>query len=107
MSDRDLLELAARAAGFNVYFDDEGQCCKHQPRDPRETWLWNPLEDDGDALRLAVNLGISVTQNHKRGDYVRAWHVDAGFDEPCGADPYVATRRAIVSAAAEIGRAMP
>ena len=52
-TDRELLELAAKAAGLNYsfeygcYFDDEyEQGCD-----------WNPLDDDGDALRLAVKLG--------------------------------------------------
>ncbi|MFM2007587.1 MAG: hypothetical protein RLZZ09_3242 [Pseudomonadota bacterium] len=90
MTDRELLEVAARAAGIDLL------------RGPYITW--NPLTDDGDALRLAVCLWITVTQFTK---HVRA-EVDGQPDlhEPHGPDPYAATRRAIVRAAAEIGRSM-
>lgn len=56
MTDRELLELAAKAAGiegqyaFLHYFDGEedGICSPGNHR------VWNPLTDDGDALRLAM-----------------------------------------------------
>ena len=59
MSDRELLELAARAAGDipNAVIGAEpgyywcGDTCRQQ---------WNPLTDDGDALRLAVKLKLFV-----------------------------------------------
>lgn len=63
--------------------------------------LWNPLTDDGDALRLAVKLGLSIEilstsmEPHTRVN---------GKEEEHRADPYAATRRAIVRSAAEIGK---
>jgi hypothetical protein len=67
---------------------------------------WNPLTDDGDALRLAVklNLALSIEEGQSW-----AHHVEVFQGSPVqhdGKDPYAATRRAIVRAAAEIGRNM-
>ena len=95
MNDRELLEMAAKAAGlkvkytepslisgkvFQVFFHDDGYQAD-----------WHPLTDDGDALRLAVKLGITV------------------FSPDCaeyhnGGDVCAAVRLAIVRAAAEIGK---
>ena len=64
---------------------------------------WNPLTDDGDALRLAVKLQIDI---ELYGDHVVAWfdggYIGTGrihYDN----DQYAATRRAIVRAASAIG----
>jgi hypothetical protein len=99
MSDRELLELAAKAAGIELSDD-------HYWRDGFWT-RWSPLTDDGDALRLAVRLhfaiDIGVTLTSIDGIQDR----DKGIaSELHGDDPYAATRRAIVRAAAEIGRVM-
>lgn len=93
MTDRELLELAAKAAG-------------------RPVWAWNPLDDDGDALRLAVKLGLLIDCDNVLKDVeavlVMRDHDDqyVRMNERYGDDPYAATRRAIVRAAAEIGREM-
>lgn len=108
MSDRELLTLAAKAAGMHltrvgyIKNGDEGNPVYRHP-----DYEWNPLTDDGDALRLAVKLGLRVKQlmNTKYAlvnDYIK----DVYMHEPHGTDPLAATRRAIVRAAAEIGRAM-
>ena len=100
MTDRELLELAAKAAGIEAdSWSDDHQCLftTHGPY-PNEYRKWNPLTDDGDALRLAVKLELHVLVGLAQtpdGDI----HVDKDM-----ADPYAATRRAIVRAAAEIGR---
>ena len=114
MTDRELLEMAAKAAGItikpveikNVEFAGDDRFIGYST-DPHE-WLrgwFNPLTDDGDALRLAVIVGIDVDQY---GDRVETWK--AGLEgfivEPYIGDPYAATRRAIVRAAAAIGSAM-
>lgn len=57
MTDRELLELAAKAAGYQIE-DREGGALAIV-RDGR-WWLWNPLTDDGDALRLAVKLRLAI-----------------------------------------------
>lgn len=79
----------------------------YQPGNLSSYGVWNPLTDDGDALRLAVKLGIHL---QFAMDYAVAYagsvHAKQ-FTERCGSDQYAATRRAIVRAAAEIGRALP
>ena len=89
MTDRELLELAAKAAGIDVHTIEDADGVLHWDG-------WNPLADDGDALRLAVKLNIDAGKPgmRLRIDW-RSWE-----------DPYAATRRAIVRAAAEIGKAM-
>ncbi len=62
---------------------------------------WNPLTDDGDALRLAVKLNIHISGFFNK---VTTDTDEMSFCENYGADPYAATRRAIVRAAAEIGK---
>ena len=102
MSDRELLELAAKAAGLNydhrygiVFGEDD---CGNATEDG-----WNPLLDDGDALRLAVKLGLCVKVDNRSG---HSWVKKIEGGQPHGSDPYAATRRAITRAAAEIGRQM-
>jgi len=110
MTDRELLEFAAKAVGIDWIKDcvwiENGF---YSPLAKHERISWNPLENDGDALRLAVRLKLSVdffddaiTVEHTP-DNAQCYEVI----EPVGTDPYAATRRAIVRAAAEIGRAMP
>jgi len=102
-NDRELLELAAKAAGLTLG--------KHTQKDWAFTHggkEWNPLTDDGDALRLAVklNLGISIPVHRTiRADVVCFRDSSVNVREE-GNDPLAATRRAIVRAAAEIGKGM-
>lgn len=97
-TDKDLLLLAAKAAGHKMlkqYDNDLGvliQCASHG-----SCW-WNPLTDDGDALRLAVKLKILDS-----ADYHHFLALELMVN---ASDPYAATRRAIVRAAAEIGKGM-
>ncbi len=108
MTDRELLEAAAKAAGFDsvieMYgFNDFGEPLLDGNEPPT---VWNPLADDGDALRLAVKLKIDICLGH---DFLYTQTTIAPtpmFKEAVGTDPYAATRRAIVRAAAEIGRNM-
>ena len=103
MSDRELLELAAKAAGIadlqqvgNIWYYTNGGYLMRE---------WNPLTDDGDALRLAVKLSINVFYRENiNGVFVIADR-EVGEVTPWY-DPYAATRRAIVRAAAEIGKEM-
>ena len=103
--EHELLELAAKAAGYEynkLYFDPrEGILVWRPPH--YESNEWNPLVDDGQALRLAVKLKIDIKQYD---DYVVGWF-DGGYIGTgkimYDGDPYAATRRAIVRAAAAIG----
>ena len=97
MSDKELLELAAKAAGIEldkgwlVYLEDDGEA-------------FNPLVRDDHALRLAVKLGIGL---YYAASYVHACKPSGvTLWEPREIDDYAATRRAIVRAASEIGRGM-
>lgn len=102
MTDRELLEAAAKAAGITVeWYAGLGMCT---PGDaiPRQ---WNPLDDDGDALRLAVRLFLFVIVEGDQEDDARrrtqAGHRSIGSkSQPHGGDPAAATRRAITRAAA-------
>lgn len=100
MTNKELLELAANAAGGFVYVENMGWI-EQDEHGNRGSW-WNPLGDDGDALRLAVKLGLDV----RNGLYTDMVFVDCfGIDAveiEYGDDPYAATRRAIVRAAASI-----
>jgi hypothetical protein len=98
MTDKELLELAAKAIGLP-------ECGWMGPafmyvKDNQFT-DWNPLTDDWDALRLAVKLGLDVCLIHKQ------LVSSAMAVELHNSDPYAATRRAITRAAAEIGKAAP
>lgn len=101
MMDKELLELAAKAAGVEIMRSrledplNKDMLVKHSFRNPSNVaGPWNPLRDDGDALRLAVTLGFV---NPGR------WPDPSGLVMN-GMDWNAATRLAIVRAAAEIGR---
>ena len=109
--DIELLELAAKAAGIKVATAHERGLYLASAK-----W-WNPLTDDGDALRLAVELGLEIVRSritdkglpvvscHKVYEDVHEedrWQWQFIEDDPCAA-----TRRAIVRAAAAMGEAMP
>ncbi|CAB4140281.1 hypothetical protein UFOVP669_21 [uncultured Caudovirales phage] len=97
MNDRELLEYAAKAAGIDLGMSfDRGSPILWDCSDPEKHKPWNPLTDDGDALRLAVKLNL--LQKHS------FTYALAEENDECNGDPYAATRRAIVRAAAEIGR---
>ena len=96
MTDRELLELAAKAAGYEWGYEDTGALFVFVPQ-ARE---WNPLTDDGDALRLAVKLEINICFG---ANYVIANDVQNPTVNNAN-DPYAATRRAIVRAAAEMAK---
>ena len=95
-SDRELLEMAAKAAGVELVTPT---MIDHD--------LWNPLDDDGDALRLAVKLELDILRFPAFGE-AQVCSQDGVADEAESTSicPYAATRRAIVRAAAAIGSAM-
>lgn len=114
MTDHELLLLAAKAAEITTEKDGDATFFYNEFGD-----VWDPLNDDGDALRLAVGLDLVVCASMRLGRQVAApmnkgsiprnaekWSngTVGGFYE---SDPFAATRRAIVRAAAEIGKAMP
>ena len=104
MKDKELLELAAKAAGitYKYYSDPEGLIIND---DQWPLVVWNPLTDDGDALRLAVKLGMNVFH---AANQAFALDAEGNIEEAqdYGVGPYAATRRAIIRAAARIGKEM-
>lgn len=113
-TDRELLELAAKAAGIDAEahselgVGSEGLWLKGE-RTPDNDKYWNPLRSDGDALRLAVKLSMRVYVYVGHGDdYTIAAGDESGkifvrsawAREEHGADAAAATRRAIVRCAA-------
>lgn len=118
MSDRELLELAAKAAGLVVQRSRlNDPACEDlliQTRDDHELHLegWNPLTDDGDALRIAIKLKMNVYA--AAHNYVCVEVPPEGDEGPIcieedtsivdNIQACAATRRAIVRAAAELGR---
>ena len=108
-SDRELLELAAKAALFEVVrFADDGKALMlHGVQDP-----WNPLLSALDAMELACSLYMTVKIDDGMFTLVDAemWQrgifIDAVVELHKDTTPLLATCRAIVRAAAEIGKAM-
>jgi hypothetical protein len=107
MTDRELLELAAKAAGLPVYWGHASHKMLWHPigsAHAKETGCeWNPLTDDGDALRLAVALGLVV--NCSRPSAGAPYTQPAIWIDNTMSNAEL-TRRAIVRAAAEIGMDM-
>lgn len=116
MTDRELLELAAKAAGIEYSYEYDLQ------KVPDGWHTWDPLNDDGDALRLAVKLGLAIIPYPiygvvKEGATAKLYRNSTAIyrgrernieeHELYEGDPVSATRRAIVKAAAAIGEAMP
>lgn len=113
MTDRELMELAARAAGYRL----DGLASRHVAsgvgpddylllNDQGGHSVWNPLTDDADAFRLAVDLGMNVFQSGGRA-YALPSDDDGTYEEQvsyrAAGGRREATRRAIVRAAAKIG----
>lgn len=115
-SDRELLELAAKAGVIEHGADrlDCGLSITLRNGQHRSLQRWNPLDDDADALRLAVQCGIEISIVDEEYGCPRACagYVTDGDPriryvfEDHDNDIFAATRRAIVRAAAEIGRSM-
>lgn len=94
MSDQVLLENAAKAIGLDGDYSSRADAIVHPDG------YWMPHNDDGDALRLAVHLGMF---NGAKMFHFRSLE---RFGNP-QATELECTRRAIVRTAAEIGESMP
>jgi uncharacterized protein YmfQ (DUF2313 family) len=118
MTDRELLEAAAKAAGYVL----DGLASRHISQGVHEDAylrvnergghsVWFPIGDDGDALRLAVKLGMEVyIDNHPSGcecseAQSHTHKTPENQARSCinhEGDQYAATRCAIVRAAAAL-----
>ena len=102
MDDRELLERAAKAAGADWVVEEDGRF-EVLSEIGGVSGYWNPLTDDGDALRLAVKLGLeldfddgSTTANDRHLlVYAHEFHAGQAMER---------TRRAIVRAAAAMAK---
>ena len=81
-TDKELLEMAAKAAGYELGFIDN---CDDVHKSPD----WNPLTDDCEALRLAVKRRV-FTEHHQL--FLLFLNGELSADKI----PSAATRRAIV-----------
>lgn len=107
MTDRELLELAAKTAGLNFRFSyDRPVVSKSSVKDEANyevaAWEnWNPLTDEGDRYRLLKALKMGIDFDAQSVIYTLDGYVcEESFRED-GDDA-----RAVLRAAAEIGRAM-
>ncbi len=105
MTDQELLMAAAKAEGRALTWKPSG------PHDPATgiATMWNPLADDGDALRLAVTLKLHVGYSGGNQYFAGPSDSDKGVMRESGEkagkqDPAAATRRAIVRAAAAMAK---
>jgi hypothetical protein len=121
MTDRELLERAAKAAGIDGEWKDHGGVLWLMRTDFGDPW--NPLTDDGDAMRLMVRLHMEIVEIYfyhddrcqnpttvrrsgggKMDDLIVSFPTYQESHQRY--DPCAATRRAIVRVAAEIGKEM-
>lgn len=102
MTDKELLELSAKAAGYEYvnwtdHIDDYDTPHYGQPAfyGRNQADAWNPLNDDGDAFHLTVTLSLFSKKIEKQA---RSLTTEFGLSK------LQATRRSIVMCAAEIGK---
>ena len=105
MNDRELLEAAAKAAGLYYHGARVGRdyesCYVSRTGNTDDWFIWSPLTDYGDALWLAVKLGLVV--DCSRPSAAPPFHMHAG-PLPDFSDPGAATLRVIVRAAAAMAQ---
>jgi len=107
MTDHELLQLSAKAMGFELEYRHGSDAFHYDdPESGREQWL--PLSDDTQAMRLAVDLQLSILW------FTTLQHVVVerrGFGENIGwiddAGRAGALRQAITVVAAQIGSTLP
>jgi hypothetical protein len=107
LTDRQLLELAAQAAKIPIEWSDSWNCFQRDAGPVNAGYsqfvLWRPLTDDGDALRLAVQLCMQVEMS-KAWQHASVYGHSFRIDEEIIGDAFLATRRAIVRAAAALAQ---
>ena len=113
--DKELLELAAKAAGMeNMKWTGISLAKKYDPsKADHETGSigldWNPLINNSDAFKLSVDLWLHIEPFDNN---ITVWFRKERYEamqkiqQTVEPDPYAATRRAIVRAAAEIGKTL-
>ena len=108
LTDKDygLLEQAAKAAGHNYRSYRE----RKEPGlfvwlDELSGYYWNPLAENFDAFELAAKLSLTIAFNTEGGAvYVGRYDFNSDVREENAQDICAAARRAIVKAAARVGK---
>lgn len=116
-TDRELLELAARAVGVTglMYSEELEAMAVFIP--PTKVFLrgywdedsrWNPLTEDGDSLRLVAHLEIGIQLSEDSKSVTAWWNQGTlGMKQDYSEIGLIAgIRRAVVRAAAAIGESM-
>ena len=104
------LKNAAFAIEHVLFTDPDG--ANYLVKDGAFVRRWEPLDDDGDAMRLAVKLGMRIYIYPGAGDDCTVVANDelrsseTHIQEAHGDDPDLATRVAIVRAASAIGESL-
>ena len=101
MTPRGMLELAAKAAGYTVNARSQAARDALIGLENGST-NWNPRNNSGQALELAVAIGVFSTTEQFR-DFQAFYSDEIRMD----GNPTAATRRAILTIAALHGKAMP
>ncbi len=110
MNDRELLDLAAKAVGIEL---EENRHCPSGgmwivDKKSGLDVVWSPLTNDGDALRLATSLQLSILW-FTNLQYVmverRGFGENIGWTDEAGRGG--ALRRAVTVVAAQIGSTLP
>lgn len=109
MDDKEMLELAAKAAGKKIeYWHSNGNPMVRG--DDGVAYSWNP-RDDGDLFRLAVDLGINIEFNTVENVVTVQWRDRLGgmmgLRKHAYGDRRNTTRQSVLYLAAKIGKDMP
>jgi len=119
-TDRELLELAAKAVGYRICHFESDTCAYVYDDLLGVRFYWQPADDDGAALRLAIKLKLSIESDALieidydkdfSGTYnygCEVWTVSKDGSTTKSQQLYsgdcdAATRRAIVLCAAQLG----
>ena len=100
---RKLLSDAAKAVGYNItafrVMRNEKEWAEIDDK-----WFWNPLEDDGDALRLAADLTLGISRPNNEHKEVVAYNDQVVAYASYESDYPKAWREAITKVAAKISQ---
>jgi hypothetical protein len=105
-TNREMLELAARAAGYEVESDHQGVFHIREGTGLQSWTHWNPRDDNNDAFRLAARLKIQVSFGTFKDSVASAYKFGTPAVEVENTDIEAAAREAIFLMAVEIGKGM-
>lgn len=103
-ADKELLELAAKAAGAKLYVPDVDSWIEYDAATgERGAWWW-PLGDGADTLALEIDLRFTAAWEPMRGGWSIGGIINGEFKWLAFHED---RKRATTMAAAEIGRVRP